>query len=448
MSKFLYQKSAYPVGFIPAELGNAIYAVCAMTKAPVELVAPVVLASAAAAVQGVSDVQKPYSNFEDRMPTSLFFGVVAQSGDRKTSVLNQATAIFEEFEQGLLSGASQEDPDFTAVAHQFLLDKATEPGVVDLLRSGAKSLFFAVDEGAAFFRCLDVVAWCKRFDGSTIRHNTRRNGSVVVKDTRASTCMLIQGVTFDRIMKHKGQDLIESGLLPRMLMSFCTDPLPLGMPMAPIHSPDVLMAPFNDRVRSLLRQYALGLSRPDSKRALLTLSWQAANLWSSFLYEMEYQYAPQPVWHDVRAFVMRAAEHALRLSAVFHSFSSESNQIAEPCVDAACRVVAWHLQQAKVAFGEPPQEVKAQQLANVAYEYLCRAPRAPGLRRFTRSELLRFGPREIRNADNLNVALERLMFEGKIRLSSQKSGREAIDLVMHLPSFIPHPMDRGLPLWN
>jgi hypothetical protein len=61
MNSLWYQKTGYPVGFIPIELGNAVYAVCAMTKAPVELVAPVVLASAAAAVQGVSDVQKPCS---------------------------------------------------------------------------------------------------------------------------------------------------------------------------------------------------------------------------------------------------------------------------------------------------------------------------------------------------------------------------------------------------
>ncbi|WP_306555095.1 DUF3987 domain-containing protein [Acidovorax sp.] len=448
MNSLWYQKTGYPVGFIPIELGNAVYAVCAMTKAPVELVAPVVLASAAAAVQGVSDVQKPCSGFEDRMPTSMFFGVVAPSGGRKTSVLNQATAMFEEFEQGLLSGTPQEDPDFAVVAHQFLLDKATEPGVVDVLRGGAKSLLFAVDEGAAFFRGLDLVAWCKRFDGATIRHNTRKEGSVIVKDTRASTCMLTQGATFDRIMKQKGQDLMESGLLPRMLMSFCTDPFPQGMLMAPTHSPDVLMAPFNDRVRSLLSQYALGLRNHEGKRLLLTLSPQAANLWSSFANDMEYRCAPQPVWHDVRAFVMRAAEHALRLSAVFHSFSSDGPQIAEHCVDAACRVVAWHLQQAKVAFGEPPQEVKAQQLANAAYEYLCRTPRAPGPRRFTRSELLRFGPKEIRNADNLSVALERLMYEGKIQLSRQRNGRETIDLVTQYPLPVPYQMDRRIPLWN
>lgn len=445
MNSIWYQKAAYPVGFLPTELGNAVYAVCAMTKAPVELVAPVVLASAAAAVQGVSDVQKPYSGFEDRMPTNMFFGAVAPSGARKSSVLNLATAVFEEFEQGLLEGV-QEAPDVMAVAHQFLADRATEQGLVDVFRAGAKSLLLAVDEGAGFFTRLDVVAWCKRFDGATIRHNSRKEGAILVKDTRASVCMLTQGATFDRIMKNQGQTLVDSGLLPRMLMSFCTDPLSQGMHMTSTQPPDVLISPFNDRVRSLLCRYAWGLGSPDSKRGLLTLSPQASSLWSHFANEMECQWTYQPMWQDVRAFVMRAAEQALRLSAVFHTFSSDTKQISEGCVDAACRVVAWHLREAKVAFGEPPREVKAQQMANLAYDYLCRAPRPPGPRIFTRSDLLRFGPKEIRNADTLNVVLERLLFERRIQLLRQRNGKEVIELITYPPPLMPFYVASGQPL--
>lgn len=444
MNNLWYQKSPYPTVFLPPDLCNAVYAVCAMTKGPEELVAPVMLASAAAAVQGVADVQKPYSKFEDRLPINMFFGVIARSGDRKTSVLNKATTVFEEFEQGESLGTAQDETGPMAAAHQFLLDKATEPGIVDLCRSGAKSLLFAVDEGAAFFRGLDVVAWCKRFDGATIRYNTRKDGPVLVKDTRASACMLTQGVTFDRIMKTKGQDLVGSGLLPRMLMSFCTDPGPQGVLLTSNTSPEVQIAPFYDRIRSLMTQYAMNLGNPDGKRALLTLSPQANILWNSFASDMEHRCAIQPIWHDVRAFVMRAAEHTLRLSAVLHSFSSDGNEISERCVDAACRVVAWHMEQAKVAFGEPPPEVKAQQLGCVAYEYMRHVPRAPGPRRFTRSELLRFGPREIRNADSLNMALLRLQLEGKIQLTRHKNGREMIELVMHLPPYLRHPMGGGM----
>lgn len=41
----------------------------------------------------------------------------------------------------------------------FLLEEATEQGVVDLFRSGAKSLFYALDEGALLFdKRLDVAA--------------------------------------------------------------------------------------------------------------------------------------------------------------------------------------------------------------------------------------------------------------------------------------------------
>lgn len=200
-----YQQSyGYPVDCLPLELGHAVYAVMADTKAPAALVAPIILSATAAAVQGVADVQAPYSDSENRMPTSMFFGVIARSGDRKTSALKQVTGPFEEFEQGLLDT----DLDCTAAAsHHFLLEEATEKGVVDLYRAGAKSLFYALDEGALLFKRLDVPALCKRFDGSTVRHTSRTDGTFFLKDTRASVCMLTQDVTFDRIMKRKGDEL-------------------------------------------------------------------------------------------------------------------------------------------------------------------------------------------------------------------------------------------------
>lgn len=441
----------YPVDCFPSVLGNAIDAVTGSTKAPQALVAPIILSAAAAAVQGIADVQKPYSSHEDRMPTSMFFGVIARSGDRKTSALKQVTGPFEEFEQGLLH-AAQDGPDCTAEnAHPFLLEEATEQGVVDVLRGGAKSLFYALDEGALLFdKRLDVPALCKRFDGTTIRHATRKDGAIFVKDTRASMCLLTQGVTFDRTMKRKGDALVETGLLPRMLMSFCADAAPASHFLTPVSVPgqyDALIAPFHERLRSLLRQYALSLKAPGSKRLLLTLDPPAANLWTALANAMEYEYATSLLWQDVRAFVMRAAEHVLRLAAVLHCFSSDGMQIKEPSVQAACRIVMWHLGQAKKAFGEPPVAVRAQQLATLLDGYLARTAQLTGRSRIGRSQVLRCGPKELRNADHLNLALHQLRLTGKIVVVSQK-GKEEIDLVNHLPPMIPYGMARDQRLWS
>ena len=93
-------KNPYPVHLLPANLRDFIHCAVGSTKASEELVAPVVLAGTAAAVQGVVDVVAPYGG---SMPTSLFFGVKTPSGERKSAVLKLVLNAFEEFEQGLLT---------------------------------------------------------------------------------------------------------------------------------------------------------------------------------------------------------------------------------------------------------------------------------------------------------------------------------------------------------
>lgn len=442
---------SYPVEALPKKMGDALYAVTGSTKASEALVVPIILSAAAAAVQGVVDVQKPYSCHEDRMPTSMFFAGIASSGDRKSSALKQVQGPFEEFEQGLLQVPQDDACEAAEASHHFLLEEATEQGVVDLFRSGAKSLFYALDEGALLFdKRLDVAALCKRFDGATIRHTSRKEGAIFVTDTRASMCMLTQGVTFDRVMKKKGDVLVEAGLLPRMLMSFCTDAsAPAGRFFTPAAVPgqyEALIAPFHERLRSLLRQYARSLATLSGKRQLLILSPQAANLWTAFAREMEYEYARSPQWLDVRVFVMRAAEHVLRLAAVLEYFSSGDTQVSETSVQSACRIVMWHLGQAKRAFGEPPVEIRAQQLAGMLYDYLVRASPVAGPSRIRRSQVLRCGPPELRKAAHLNLALHSLRHAGQIAVVYQK-GKEEIALINHPPSMLSYGMPGVQRLW-
>ena len=437
----------YPVDALPKIMGDALYAITASTKASEALVAPVILSAAAAAVQGVADVQKPYSTYEDRMPTSMFFGVIANSGERKSSALKQVQGPFEEFEQGEAQAAVCGSNGTATAAHQFLLEEATEQGVVDLYRSGAKSLFYALDEGALLLeKRLNVPALCKRFDGATIRHTSRKEGPIFVTDTRASMCMLTQGTTFDRVMKKKGDLLVEAGLLPRMLMSFSDASSGRFFTAAALPGQyESLITPFHERLRSLLRQYTHILEAFD-KRQLLTLNGQAAGVWTAFAGEMEYIYASSPLWRDVQSFVMRAAEHVLRLAAVLHYFSTGDTQITEFSVQSACRIVMWHLGQAKRAFGQPPNEIRARQLASLLYEYLARASPIASPNYISRSQVLRCGPPLLRKAEHLNLALRQLQNDRQIVVVSQK-GKEEIALIQHPLYPISYGSVGGQSLW-
>lgn len=173
-SNYMY-KPSYPVQNLPSEMQDFIQCIVASTKTPVELVAPVVLSAAAAAVQGVVDVKPPFGG---SMPTSLFFGVVMGSGYRKSSVRDLAFLAFEEFEQGRLAVDEQGGADSRSVepqSHTFLIEKSTKQGIIDLFRQGAKSVCYAPDEGGMYLDNLDLAFACKRFDGGTIREITQTN---------------------------------------------------------------------------------------------------------------------------------------------------------------------------------------------------------------------------------------------------------------------------------
>ena len=307
-----------------------------------------------------------------------------------------------------------EPPQF----HPMVIEKSSEPGVIDLFSKGAKSIFYALDEGALLLQRMDFPAFCKRFDGATIRHITRKDGAIVLPGTRASVCMLIQDATFNRFMSKKGDQMIESGFLPRILMSFATRP-----PINNCHyfaSPKLLQDPqthpFHERVRSLLWDYANSLSDPASKRMQLVLDPSAEIAWRKFDHEMEHMLVHDASWEDVRAFVRRAGEHVLRLAAVLQWFSSPQPQVEKWAIDAAVGIVKWHLAEAKMAFGEPPIEVQVQQLAELLYEYLLRMFKAIGQTWFARSDLIRCAPAALRKADQLTMALHYLVQTNQISI--------------------------------
>lgn len=427
-----HSNQQYPVSVLPPSIQSFILQVCAATQTSPNLVAPVVLSAMSAAVQGIVDIESA-NGFP--MPTSLFFGVVVPSGERKSSVLQHVTPAFEDFEQGRL-GTDKE--------HPFLLEQTTEQGIIDLFREGAKSIFFALPEGGQMLKAVDHSAFCKRFDGATIRHTTRKNGTLILPDTRGAVCMLIQDVTFGRHMSKKGELLIESGFLPRMLMSFPTNqPVNrIDQHTSVIGNENPRTHPFHSRVRALLSDYANLLRNKEQSRQLLLLAPHAHTAWLHFYHYTEHLLSQRHLggsWADVGAFVKRAGEHALRLAAVLQWFEAPQPNVGQQAMEAAIQIISWHLDEARLAFAEPPLEVQAEQWAEILYGYLWRQYQATGgTAQFARSDLLRCAPTPIRKADRLQAAIHRLINNNRI-MSLRHGKKEYISLNLFPPAW-PTPL--------
>ncbi|CUB01600.1 DUF3987 domain-containing protein [Comamonas thiooxydans] len=397
----------YPTESLPPMMRDFIYCVMHATQANEALVGPVVISVASAAVQGVADVLTPFGT---DMPTSLFTGVVALSGDRKSTVLKLACRGMEEFERGM-EGYVDPEMSFRAWgSHPFLVEEATEKGVVDVYAKGAKSLFYALDEGGMLTRNLDVPALCKRFDGADIRNFSRTRGATYVADTRGALCMLVQDLTFSRMMKgDKGAYLIESGLLPRMLMSFAS--MPVALPPAPC-SMNIHNHEFHERIRALMRDYK-ELFMQGLPRDKMCLAADAEHLWKQALGEWE-ALLQDGMWQSIRPFVRRAGEQALRMAGVLQWFTAPQEMIEHKSMETAIDVVHWHLLQARTGFGKLPQEALQQELARTLYDYLMRRAVKYNATATPRNTLIRGAPLSLRKADQLDMALDQLELEGKV----------------------------------
>lgn len=409
----------YPTECLPPMMRDFIYCVMHATQANEALVGPVVVSVAAAAVQGVADVLTPFGT---DMPTSLFTGVVALSGDRKSTVLKLACRGMEEFERGMEGYLDPEMSFRTLGSHPFLLEEATEKGVVDIYAKGAKSLFYALDEGGMLTRNLDVPALCKRFDAAPIRHLSRTRGLTYVADTRGALCMLVQDLTFSRMMKgDKGAYLIESGLLPRMLMSFASMSPALPPPSCSmnIHNHD-----FHERIRALMRDYK-DLFMHGKPRSKMRLTADAEQHWKQALEEWE-MLLQDGMWHSIRPFVRRAGEQALRLAGVLQWFAAPQEMIERKSMEAAIDIVHWHLEQVRTGFGKLPQEAMQQELAQVLYNYLMRRAVKYNATATPRNTLIRSAPLSLRKADQLDLALDQLELEGKVVFYPMNSRKNVI----------------------
>jgi hypothetical protein len=421
MNNMLNYKKPYPVHVLPEVAQDFTHCTVAATDSLAEAVGPVLLSAAAASMQALVDVKTPYGPFTK--PTSLNVGVVIRSGKHKSVVLECFLPTIEEFEQGLLHDKAQDSED---KAPQFIIEKGTEAGVIDIFRHGTKSAFFASDEGIQMLRQLDMAAACKRYDGATIRTATQKNGSVVIPGTRSSVCLLIQDKPFSNYMKKKGDILIESGFMPRTLMSFASQPasMPAQYSILPSRHKDPKTHPFQDIIRDNLKATARSLCDPAFKRSVIALDILAETSWQCFYQWTKMMEMHDPSWESLAPFLSRAGENALRVAAVLQWIESPEPHIEKWAMDAAIEIVTWHLMEAKSEFGEPPIEVKMQQHADTLYDYL-RERALIGIHNVECTRLLRYAPTSLRKADHLHLALHYLQQTNRVAIY-QHSGKEYV----------------------
>lgn len=452
--------SGYDFSAFHLLLGEAAWELQRNTQAPDVLIGMAVTAVAAAVVQGLTDVRLPSGHVR---PTALNFLVIAESGERKTTVDNLAFGpiyerdaakviayrqayeayqaelhLWKVKEKSLNKGLKKAEDEEKVLHWRDLLEQhrrampqkprlrrlvrqnITDRALMDALEGNGESIILSADEGEILLKSRTMTQLGrlnKAYDGAPLLSlDLADDEHVVVANPRLSINLMTQRAVLQEYLGKRGEVMRGSGHLARYLVAcpvstqgyrWVSDSEPVWEMLPKLHV----------RVKELLDRFDKRVEAGDLTRDVLVFSDEAKVRWVDLARQTEGMLRPGQYLSDINDFASKAMEMLGRLAAVFHYFNGEEGKISVDTLERAFTFVRWHVDEFKRLFsGElvPPEDlVDAQKVE----EYL----------RFRASLLLHNGEKFIKknlllhhhvvpSARRLNAALDVLISRQAIRI--------------------------------
>lgn len=460
----------YPLDGLPATMRDAVVEVQRFTQAPAALVASCAVGVVSLATQGLIDVERARGLSG---PTSLFMLIVAESGERKTTVDRYFTQAIEAYTRDAIEEAQPDLRRFKADWDAWdskrkgilmaIRDKAKKrpdaddlddrlrmlqtqeperPKVPDLILQDATPEALAYNlamcwpssavissEAAVVFgghgmgrdsvmRNLGMLNTL--WDGRSLDVKRRTVESYRVDGARLSLSLQVQPDTLNEFLDSKGRLARGSGFLARFLVASPESTIG-ARPFreAPEHWP--ALASFDERASDLLRT-ALpydekGRLRPER----LPLSRNAFDAWRMFHDGVECELRDGGEFGTIKDAGAKAADNAARLGALFHYFQHGKTSVCTDCFEGAGRIVAWHLGESRRLLGAR-QSPAFDRNARILDGWLLRRCIENGVTAIPITEIHRCGPARVREKADLEPA--RAVLESMNRARLTTSGRK------------------------
>lgn len=460
----------YPLDALPDTVREAVEEVTSFVKCPISLAATSALSAISIACQALVDVRRA-----DRLqgPMSLYTLVIADSGERKTTVDRYFTEAIRQYEaeqrealapeikryeaeiaawqaqrDGILyaiknaakSGKQREKletlkaelvglertrPESPRIPRLLLGDETPENLAWSLAKvwpsGGVLSSEAAVVLGAhgmgrdSIMRNLGFlnVLW----DGGVHSIGRRTSESFVVRGARLTVGLMVQEATLRDFFLRSGELARGTGFLARFLIAWPQSTQGYRFYAEPPKEWPALSA-FNRCMSDILNNSAPidgdGALTPE----VLPLSPAAKKAWIEYHDAIEAELRDGGEYYDVRDVAAKSAENAARLAALFQMFEHGVSEITLDCFERASIIAAWHLHEARRFFGElalPPEMVDAARLDTWLTEYC----RREGVTSVGKNTARQYGP--LRDGARLDAAIRELASLDRLQLV--KSGK-------------------------
>ena len=445
--------SPYPIDALPDSIKRAVQEVVGFVQCPIAIGACSALANIALASQGLVNVMRT-EGLEG--PISLYCLVVAESGERKSTVDNKFSSAIREWQkengeifrqdftkyEAAMVGWNAIDealnaaikfaakkgecidvdkeklelhllqkPPKPTLPRLLYTDATTEAMAYDLVHKYPYAGIFSSEAGSvlggagmnsdAIMKSLAFlnILW----EGGEHPVSRRTSESFVVKDARLSIFLAIQADTLRAFFTNSGKLARGTGFLARFLMAIPVSTQGTRMfQEAPKDWP--ALKSFHERIRNLLDC----MNKDEPPKYALCMSSMAKNQWIDFHNNVESKLAEDGEMSEIKDVASKAADNVARLAALFHVFENgPSGDISEDHVLRASAIVFWHLNEARRFLTDIALPQAAYNTIRL-HQWLVNYCLEHKVNFIEHSKVRQSGPNQLRNKEGMDKALDEL----------------------------------------
>ncbi len=447
------------------------YTVGAKIKAPLDLGLMAILSTYSTLTQSIIDVLRPKAGVG---PVSLYTLGIAESGERKTAISNYLlnTIIKYQEEEVERYSVNLKMFEFERTCHdvevnnlkadilkkqlegesieefknklkylleaepkspktpQFILEDATPEAFATHLHEGLGHAALISSEGSTIMNgramhSQSVAMYNKFWGGETCSVNRNKGKSYVLTEPRVVISIMAQPKAIDKFMNKKGDEARGIGFLARFLI--CEPPSTQGNRFISKESQidESGYQEYLKRVDEILITLKERTDNPTKEKKVVKFDDEAADLWIWIFNCIEEQLQQGGRFEHAKDHGSKLAENIARIAALLTYIElGEDQQITAGILRDAARIGFYFSDSFLRVFNFLPDE----QLAyNALFEWF-HIVSEDGLRYIRKNRIRQSGPVLLRKKALLDLALNRMVGEGLIKILISDKGMHVIDL--------------------